>query len=132
MSNRRLAVALLAPPLAWTIHLLVVYVVIALFCSSGWGGRNFAMLLVTLFLAGIALASGVLAHRLWVRGKEEAKRDIEPGVHETWDSRLGERGARGLFIAVLAMLMAGLFGFLIITQGLSPLLSPDCQVGFTR
>jgi hypothetical protein len=132
MSNRRLAVALLAPPVAWTIHLFVVYLIIALWCSTGWGGERLAVLFSTFLLAGIAVASGVAAHRLWQHGREEVQRDIEPGKHEKWDSRLGERGARGLFIAVLAMFMAGLFGFLIITQGLSPMLSPDCQVGVTR
>ena len=132
MNNRRLVGSLLTGPVAWTIHLFVVYVVITLWCSAGWDGQRLVVLFTTLVLGGASLASGVVAYRLWKEGKEEAKRDVEPGVHETWDSRLGERGARGLFIAVLAMFMAGLFGFLIIAQGLSPLLAPECHTGFSR
>ena len=132
MNNRRLVGSLLTGPIAWTIHLFVVYVIIALWCTAGWTGQRIAVLFATLVLGALSLAGGVVAFRQWKQGQEEVQRDIEPGTHETWDSRLGERGARGLFIAVLAMFMAGLFGFLIITQGLSPLLAPECNTGFSR
>jgi hypothetical protein len=88
-----------------------------------------AVVVVTLIATIGALASGVAGRKLWREGKQQALRDEEPGRHETWDARLGERGARGLFIAVLAMFMAGLFAFLIVVQGISPLISPDCFVG---
>ncbi len=130
--GRSLAIALLGGPLAWTMHLFAVYLVLALWCSTGWSGRIIAVIVTTILALLVALWSGVVARGLWRQGKEEALRDAEPGTHETWDARLGERGARGLFIAVLAMFMAALFAFLILVQGVSPILSPECQAGVSR
>ena len=132
MKPRSLAVALLGGPVAWTVHLFVVYLIISLWCSTGWNGRHAAIVITTVAGLLIALASGIAARRLWKEGKEAALRDAEPGTHETWDARLGERGARGLFIAVLAMFMAALFAFLILVQGVSPLISPECFAGTGR
>jgi len=132
VKGRSLAIALLGGPVAWTAHLFAVYLIVALWCSAGWSGRMAAVVVVTIVAAAAALASGIAAQRLWREGKERALRDEEPGRHETWDARLGERAARGLFIAVLAMFMAGLFAFLIVVQGFSPMISPDCQYGVGR
>lgn len=132
MKGRVLAVALLGGPLAWVAHLFAVYLIISVWCSTGWSGRHAAIVIATAAGLLIVLASGIAARRLWKEGKAAALRDAEPGTHETWDARLGERGARGLFIAVLAMFMAALFAFLILMQGVSPLISPDCFAGTGR
>ena len=132
MKGRSIAVALLGSPVAWTAHLFALYLIVALWCSAGWNGRTLAIVVVTVAAAIGSLASGIAAQKLWREGKEQALRDAEPGRHETWDARLGEHGARGLFIAVLAMFMAALFAFLIVVQGISPLLSPDCHFGVGR
>ena len=127
-SGRRLLLALLGGPLAWTLHLLAGYLVVTVWCSSGWSGADQVVGILTLLCAGAAAASGMLAFRLWRQGQRVLLRDEEPGGPESWDSRMGERGARGAFLAVLALLMGGLFAYLIVLQGLPPLFAPTCPV----
>lgn len=129
--GRRLLLALLGSPLAWVVHLLAGYLVIALWCSSGWSGAEAVLGILTLMCAGAALASAVLAFRLWRQGQRALLADAEPGAPESWDSRMGERGARAAFLAVLALFMGGLFGFLIVLQGIPPLYTPICPLTST-
>lgn len=132
MKGRSLLVALLGGPVAWTLHLFAVYLIVALWCSQGWGGRNAGVALATIAAVVVTGFSAWLGWKLWHEGKREAQRDAEPGTHETWDARLGERGARGIFLAVLAMFLSALFAFLIIAQGVSPLIAPECAAGTGR
>jgi hypothetical protein len=129
--GRRLLLALLGSPLAWTVHLLAGYVLVTVWCSSGWSGADVVIAILTLLCAGAALASGVLAFRLWREGQRALLADPEPGGPESWDSRMGERGARASFLAVLALFMGGLFTFLIVLEGIPPLYAPTCPPTIT-
>jgi hypothetical protein len=126
--GRRLLLALLGSPLAWTVHLLAAYLVVTLWCSSGWAGADLTIGILTLICAAAAIASGVLAFRLWREGQRALLTDEEPGAPESWDSRMGERGARAVFLAVLGLFMGGLFACLIVLQGLPPLYTPTCPL----
>ncbi|MGH7717824.1 MAG: hypothetical protein ACREON_03125, partial [Gemmatimonadaceae bacterium] len=50
----RLLFALLGAPVAWALHLLVGYAVIAAECSSAWRGADLAVGLLTLAAAAVA------------------------------------------------------------------------------
>ncbi|HET6836772.1 MAG TPA: hypothetical protein VFH24_01950 [Gemmatimonadales bacterium] len=108
--------------------MLTGYLVVTVWCSSGWSGANQVVGILTLVCTGAAAASGVLALRLWRQGQHALLRDEEPGSPESWDSRMGERGARGAFLAVLALFMGALFAYLIVLQGLPTLYAPTCPV----
>jgi hypothetical protein len=118
--------ALVGSPLAWVVHLLAGYVVVALWCSAGWAGADAVIGILTLVCAAAAVGSGVLSFRLWRQGQTELVSGPEPGGPESWDARLGERGARTVFLAVLALFMAALFAYLILLEGLPPLFTPTC------
>jgi hypothetical protein len=130
-SARRLLLALAGSPLAWTLHLALGYLVVTVWCSSGWSGADEVIAILTLVCAGAAVASGVLAFRLWRQGQRVLLTDAEPGHPESWDSRMGERGARAAFLAVLGLFMGGLFAYLILLQGLPPLYTPTCPLTTT-
>ena len=44
---------------------------------------------------------------------------------------MGERGARTVFLAVLALFMAAIFAYLIVLEGLPPLFTPTCPATTT-
>jgi hypothetical protein len=127
--GRRLLLALLGAPLAWLVHLSASYVVVALWCANGWRTGTIALLVLTALGVVAALATGVLAWRLWGRGRAHLVGDAEPGVPGSWDARLGERGARIAFLALLALFMSAMFGYLIVLEGLPSLFAPLCHVG---
>lgn len=127
--GRELLLAVVGPPLAWTVHLLGAYVMVALWCAEQWPGLTLAVLALTAACFVASAASGILAYRLWHRGRQALSTDREPGAPESWDARMGERGARFVFLAVLAMFMAVLFSYLIVLEGLPPLFAPHCEPG---
>jgi len=125
----QLLLALLAPAVAWTVHLLAGYVIVALWCSMRWRGLGVAIAVLTAICAAATIAAGALAFRLWRRGQRSLLADEEPGVPESWDARMGERGARGVFLAVIAIAMAMIFAWLILLQALPPIFAPGCPAG---
>lgn len=127
--GRRLLVALVGSPLAWTLHLFAAYAIVALWCANGWGGVGAAIGVLTALCAAAAVGSGALAVGLRRHGQAALHWDPEPGVPEPWDARLGERGARAVFLSVVAVFMAVIFTLLIVLQGLPPLFTPACPAG---
>jgi hypothetical protein len=121
-----LLLALIGSPLAWTLHLLVGYLIVTLACATGWQGADLAIGVLTVLCVGMAAASGVLALRLWRQGQSGLRSGAKPGGPQPWDARMGERGARSVFLAVLGVLMAGMFAYLILLQGMPPLFTPTC------
>lgn len=122
----RLLLALLGSPVAWTVHLLLGYVLVAVSCSVPGIRADLGIAVLTAVCAGMAVASGVLAVRLWRESQRQLLVDREPGGPEPWDARMGERGARSVFLAVVALFMAVLFTYLILLQGLPPLFASSC------
>jgi hypothetical protein len=122
----RLLLALLGSPVAWTVHLLLGYVLVAVSCSVPGIRADFGIALLTALCAGMAVASGILAVRLWRESRRQLRVNREPGGPEPWDARMGERGARSVFLAGVALFMAVLFTYLILLQGLPPLFTSPC------
>lgn len=121
-SRTALLVALLGAPLAWTLHLLVAYALVAYACSENWGGLRVALVIVTALALAGALASGMLSRRLWIRA-----RAVDRPVDDRWDSRMGERTARVSFLMVMGLVMAGLFALGILYQVAPVLLAQPCS-----
>jgi hypothetical protein len=126
--TRALIVAVLGTPVAWAVHFNGVYLIIAMWCSAGWPGARTAIVVFTLLCAAASAACGLLALRLWRRAREGLRVDAEPGDPGQWDARMGERGARSVFLLVLAMFLAAVFTLGIVLEGLPPLFAPLCPV----
>ena len=95
--------------IAWTVHLLAGYFVVALGCSRGWPlGRLIAIL--TVVAAGASLATGVLSLRGWRRPAASAE----------------DGGARALLYRAAAFL-AALFTLAILLGGATTLILRPCQ-----
>jgi hypothetical protein len=122
-------VALFGGALAWTLHLLAAYLFVALWCASRWRGLGVAIAVLTVLCAAAAAASAVLAVRLWRRGQAARLSDVEPGVPQSWDARLGERGASVPFLAILALFLDAIFAYLILLEGLPAVLAAACPAG---
>ena len=58
------SVALTGSAIAWTVHLLVGYVVVAAWCSAGWNGGTLAIGVLTLVCALASAATGIHALRI--------------------------------------------------------------------
>jgi small-conductance mechanosensitive channel len=127
--GRWLVLALAGGPVAWTVHLLAGYVIVALWCAEGWAGVGMAIGVLTLLCAAGAVGAGVLSFRLWRRAQAGLLSDEEPGGPESWDARMGERGARAAFLSVMSLFLAALFLLLIVLQALPPLFAEACAAG---
>jgi len=118
--------ALLGGPVAWTVHLFVGYAVLALWCSRGWPGPDGVLGVLTVFAFAASAASVVLAYRLWRIGRQELLSN-DPQPAEAPESSLTERSERLVFLAVIALFLSALFAFLILWQGLAPVVAPECN-----
>lgn len=122
-----LLLALVGGPVAWTLHLLVGYFLVAVGCATAWAGTDAAIVALTVVCAAAAVATGWLGLRLWRQAQEHRLSDEEPGDDEPWDGRLGERGARANFLAIAGVLLAIMFTYAIVIEGLPPLFMPTCS-----
>jgi hypothetical protein len=127
-----LLVALFGGAVAWTLHLFASYLAVAVWCSTAWRGLAVAIAVLTVLSAVAALASAVLAFRLWRRGQGALLSDAEPGVSETWDARLGEWRAHTAFLALLALFLDVLFAYLIVLEGVPAVFAPSCHAWMVR
>jgi hypothetical protein len=106
---------LLGAPLAWSLHLAVEYVLVALACSTSWErGLAATLAIATVVLAALSAIAGVFALRHWkrLRASEDAHDDA---------------GARPQsFLMLAGVLLSVLFTLTIILTGLAPLFVPVC------
>jgi hypothetical protein len=116
--------ALFGAAVAWTVHLLVAYVVVALDCSTRWDGTRAALAALTALTLGTAAASGLAARRLWVRA-----RAADRPTDDTWDARMGDRTARVSFLMMTGLVLAVLFAVAIVYQAVPIFLVPVCAPG---
>jgi hypothetical protein len=111
----RLAFGLLGGGTAWLLHLCASYFLIALGCPRGWSALGILLSVVTLVGAAGAVAAG-LATRGTDRGERVGGWTEDPG-----------EPAR--FVAGVAVLLAGLFTFMILVAGVAPLVLSPCAGG---
>jgi hypothetical protein len=108
-------ISFLAPPVLWSLHLVVSYFLVALDCTTSWNGGGTAIAIVTALFAAATLGSGVLAWRSWRRMREE----MMPG--ELMDP-VRIRG----FLVFSGVVMAPPFALMVVLAGMSPLFAPMC------
>jgi small-conductance mechanosensitive channel len=109
--------AFLGAPVAWAVHFLVIYFLVALFCTTGWQGAGLAVAVATVAFAAVSVAAGVVAYRRW--------RERRDG--QSWDGAAAEPGGWGTFFLVMGMFGAVLFSALIVAEALPPLFVPTCS-----
>jgi hypothetical protein len=97
-----LMVGMLAGPIAWSAHLLLIYALIPVACALGSAAP---IHLTTLVTALLTVGGGVLAARSWWRAGDD-------------------RTAR--FMGLGGMLLGGLFLFAILMEGMPPLILGPC------
>lgn len=110
--------ALLGGPIAWTAHLLASYPLVPHACDTGSTTLLNIVTAVTAVIAAAAAATGWWAYR---RGRRAGAPD-GPGGGDASESRVG-------FMALTGMLVALLFTFAILIEGLPPLLVDPCTSG---
>jgi hypothetical protein len=101
---------------AWSIHFLAGYAVVAIGCVAGWPDLRTILAAGTALLGGIALWSTLVAWRDWRR--------VSAG--QAWDEALGEpRGWFG-FLMLAGALLGLLSTVTIVLEGFATLGLPAC------
>ncbi|HEX2168417.1 MAG TPA: hypothetical protein VHG09_14375 [Longimicrobiales bacterium] len=117
MSTRRVLIGLLAAPIAWTMHLLMSYAIIAVGCSFGWlTGTRVAIAALTVVLTLAALSSAWATLRDWPR----PIRLIEWAAHTEQDEPMHA------FLRGLGLLATLVFVLSIVLGGFGSLMVPLC------
>jgi hypothetical protein len=57
------ALGVFGGPVAWTLHLLASYAIVAIGCSARWNGTALALVAITVGCAAVSVGSGVVAWR---------------------------------------------------------------------
>lgn len=109
--------SVLGAPIAWTLHLFISYVLVTIGCNQGWRGTEPALLAVTMVLAAAAFGSGVIAYQRWSH---------LGGRPHDWREALADPGGHGGLLWLVGILLAALFGVVILLAGIAPLFVPLC------
>ena len=116
--------ALLGGAVAWSLHLLGSYVLLAYGCTSEWGATRTALLVLSVAALAVTAWSGLVARRRWI-----VARDLDRPSDDAWDARMGERTARVSFLMVVGLVLAIVFGLGIFYEALTVWLAPLCEAG---
>jgi hypothetical protein len=119
---------------AWSLQLLVNYLLVTLACPLGpapfvvfgIAGLEFLMVLVTIVAAAIALAATVVSYRAWQSAPAGSQQS--PGASAAPGEGIT---GRSQFMALVGMLLSALFLLTILLVGtsnlyLDPLANPGC------
>lgn len=116
--------ALLGSAVAWSLHLLASYVVLAAGCTARWGGTRAALVAVSVVALAVTAWSGIVAWRRW-----RVARAVDRPTDDAWDARMGERSARVSFVMVVGLALAVVFGLGVVYEALTVFLAPLCEAG---
>lgn len=108
--------ALLGGAVAWTLHFLGSYALVAIGCVAGWGGIRTGLAAGTVVLLTLAVWSTILAWRAWRR--------VSGGQH--WDIALSEPRGWFAFLMLTGVLMGAVAALTIALEGLGTLALPVC------
>ena len=108
--------ALLGAPLAWTLHLFLGYLAVALGCTTGWTGTAVVIAVLTVLLAAAAIAVGWIALRSW--------RQVQHAT--SWEHAVDEAGGHEGLLFLVGVFLAALFTLLILMNGVAPFVVPIC------
>jgi hypothetical protein len=106
---RLTTLAILGAALAWTLHLLASYAVVALACARGWRSAGPALAALTVVCVAAALGSGLLAWRRW-RAESAAEAEARPAL------------------MLMGLLASPVFTLAILLGGIVPAVLPLCPV----
>jgi hypothetical protein len=101
---------------AWSLHFLGSYAVVAIGCVAGWAGITAIVGLATGLLAGVALWSTLVAWREWRRSSGE----------QQWDAALSEPRGWYSWLMITGVLLGITSAFTILLEGFGSLLLPVC------
>jgi len=116
--------ALLGGAVAWSLHLLASYVLLAYGCSSAWGGTRAALAAVSIVALAVTVGSGLVARRRWL-----VARAVDRPTDDAWDARMGERTARVSFLMAVGLALAVVFALGVAYEALTIFLAPLCEPG---
>jgi tetrahydromethanopterin S-methyltransferase subunit C len=103
--------ALLGGPVAWSAHLLASYPLVSVACQLGTATPLHAITLLTAAVAAAAGVTGALALRR---------------VSAAGPGGLGDAFARARFMGLAGTIAGAFFTFVILVEGLPPLLHDPC------
>jgi hypothetical protein len=102
--------------MAWTLHFLGSYALVAVGCVGGWPGVRTSLAIGTAALGALAAWSTVAAWRGWRR--------VSAG--QRWDTALGEPLGWVAFLMLTGVILGGISLLTILLEGLGTLALPVC------
>jgi hypothetical protein len=108
--------ALLGGAVAWAVHFLGSYALVAVGCAAGWDGMRMVLAVATLALGAVAGWATLLALRGW-----RAEAGAMP-----WDMALSEAHSWRAFLLLAGILLGALATGTILVEGLASLAVPVC------
>lgn len=108
--------AVLGGAVAWGIHFLGSYAVVAIGCVARWPSTRLVVAAGTAALAALALWATVVAWREWRRSSGEQR----------WDSALSEPRGWYSWLMMVGVLMGITGTFAIVLEGFGTLMLPLC------
>jgi hypothetical protein len=115
-SAARTLFAVLGGALAWALHFLGSYAVVAVGCVAGWGPTRGIVAAGTAALTALALWSTVVAWREWRRSSGDQR----------WDSALSEPRGWYSWLMTVGILLGITSAFTIALEGFGTLVLPLC------
>jgi hypothetical protein len=115
-SAGRTLFAVLGGAVAWSLHFLGSYAVVAIGCVAGWASTLWIVIVGTLALAALALWSTVVAWRDWRRSAGD----------QPWDTALSEPKGWYAWLMTVGALMGITSVFTILLEGFGTLMLPLC------
>ena len=106
--------ALLGGPVAWTIHLLASYPLVPLACRLQ---TTLPLNLITAGTAALAAAAALTGALAWKRVRGVASREGREAPH------------RARFMAIVGAVLGTFFVYVILVEGLPPILQDPCVEG---
>lgn len=111
----RLALMVLTPPVAWSLHLLLCYLAVTLDCITDWDGSSVAVALLTALFASASLGAAASA---WRARQHHA---TEPAELEAAGA-----GPSAAFLRILAIAGGIFFALTILVTAFAPLFVARC------
>jgi hypothetical protein len=115
-SAGRMFFATFGGAIAWSLHLLGGYAIVAIGCVAQWRGTIGILALATIVLAGLGAWSTLVAWREW-RGASAG---------QPWDEALGESRGWYSWLMMTGVLLGIISTFTILLEGFGTLALPLC------
>lgn len=115
-SPGRMLFAVLGGAIAWTVHFLGSYAVVAIGCVAGWTQTTLVVGVATALLTAVAVWSTLVAWREW----RQASGD------QPWDTALGEPRGWYAWLMISGVLLGLTSVLAILLEGSGSLMLPVC------